>query len=125
MCYYPRGIKKEWRDDYRNDLAPDRKLFGQWKEFEKKSGHDQAFELSHYEERFHLSPVALFLLKKWSEEKKTTYLVCQCHIGERCHREMLLLTAQKKYGAQIGRLYHSYPIYEKRIALLDDQIKLW
>jgi len=125
MCYYPRGIKKEWRDDYRADLAPSRELFAEWKEFEKQAGHDEAFRLSHYEERFQLTPVALYLLKKYAEENRDTYLVCQCKVGERCHREMLLLTGREKYGARVGEIYNSYPIFQKRIAQLDDTLKLW
>ncbi len=125
MCYHPRGIKAQWRDDFRNILAPDRELFKEWKAFEKTKGHDQAFELSHYEDRFSLSPLAMNLLKvysQWSHEKDV-YLVCQCEVGQRCHREMLLLVAKKKYDAAVGEIFLSYARFEARIPSLLD--KLW
>ncbi len=123
MCFYPRGIKKEWRDTYINALAPARELFTEWKAYEKKSGHDEAFRLSHYEERFSLTPFALNHLKIYSEDsgKMDIYLICQCEVGSRCHREMLLLTAKKRYGATIAPLFHTYPVFEKRIPILGDK----
>lgn len=127
MRHYPRGLKKELSDEFRNILAPAPELFKEWKTFEKESGHEEAFRLSHYEERFALSPIGLFLLKKYSEESaaKNIYLACQCQIGERCHREMLLLIAKNKYGATVGPIHNTYPTFEKRIGDLDDSIKLW
>lgn len=118
MRYYPRGIKKEWRDDFRHDLAPDRQLFKEWKKFEKQVGHDRAFELSHYEERFSLSPSALQHLKQYADLSRTfdVFLICQCKVGERCHREMLMLMAQKKYNACIAPLFHDYPTFNSRLS---------
>lgn len=125
MRHYPRGLKKELSDEFRSILAPSPELFKDWKSFEKKVGHEEAFKLSHYEERFALSPVGLFLLKKHSEEaNKKIYLACQCKIGERCHREMLLLIAKNKYGATVGPIFNTYSAFEKRIQYLDDTIKL-
>lgn len=127
MAYHPRGIKKEWRDDYRGELAPDRELFKDWKEHEQKYGHAEAFARSNYEERFTPSPLALFHLQEYIRlaEEKDVYLICQCQMGERCHREMLLLIARKKYGAKTDKIFHDYPTLEKRIPALDDQLKLW
>lgn len=117
MCHYPRGIRKEWRDEFRSDLAPDRLLFKEWKSFEQVEGHDQAFALARYEQRFHLSPIALAHLAELSVQSHTKdiYLVCQCQVGERCHREMLLLLAQKLYGAAAESIFNSYPVFENRI----------
>lgn len=127
MCFYPRGIKKELSDEYRKELAPDRPLFQDWKTFERGHGHDEAFRLANYEKRFTPSPTALFHLKEYSDmsTSKDVYFVCQCALGERCHREMLLLTAQKRFGTKIDRVFHAYQEYEKRIPTLDDKIKLW
>lgn len=127
MRHYPRGIKKEWSDEFRNLLAPDQELFTEWKARELKVGHNEAFSEVDYENRFELTPVALHLLKMYSEQSKTQdiYLVCQCRVGERCHREMLMLVAHKKYGAEIDQIYHDYAIFEKRIPELKDEIKLW
>lgn len=126
MRHYPRGVKKEWSNEFRHILAPSEDLLREWKTFEKEFGHEHAFVASNYEERFELSPTALYLLKKYSEQShdKDIYLVCQCDLGERCHREMLLLIAQKKYGALIDPVFHTYPQLEKRIPLLNDTIKL-
>lgn len=129
MCYYPRGLKKKFSDDFRNILAPDRNLFKEWKEQEKIAGHEKAFIETDYENRFYLSPIALYMLKSYTEESVATnkdiFFICQCEMGQRCHREILLLTAAKKYGANIGPLYHQYPTYEQRILQMDDTIKLW
>jgi uncharacterized protein YeaO (DUF488 family) len=118
MAYYPRGLKKEFLDEYRSDLAPDRELFREWKEFEESSGHEEAFNKSNYEERFTLSEEALAHLKVLSEfsRRSDVYLFCQCALGERCHREILMLTAQKKFDAPIDKVFHDYPRYLKRLA---------
>jgi hypothetical protein len=98
-------------------LAPDRVLFADWKEGERKEGHERAFELSRYQERFTLSPDGLESLRRLADvsRKREVFLACQCEIGERCHREMLLLTAKERFGAEIGRVFHSYPVYEERL----------
>ena len=117
MCYYPRGLKKDKIDEFRSDLAPDRELFTEWKEFEEKFGHEEAFNKSNYEERFTLSSEALAHLRNLSDfaKRSDVFLICQCRIGERCHREILLLTAQKKFGAPIDKVFHEYPRYMKRL----------
>jgi uncharacterized protein YeaO (DUF488 family) len=116
MCYYPRGIKKEWRDEFRSDLAPDRELFREWKKYEREVGHTEAFKLSHYEKRFHLSSSALEHLQELSllSRKMDVYLVCQCAPGEMCHREMLMLLAKTKYGANTAPIFNSYEIFSRR-----------
>jgi uncharacterized protein YeaO (DUF488 family) len=115
MCYYPRGVKKEWSDEFRNILAPSRELFKEWKDFEKSFGHDEAFKLSRYEERFELSRMALGYLQVYGESPKDTYFICQCEVGERCHREMLLLVVKNKLAGKVEKIFHDYPIFEKRI----------
>lgn len=117
MCHYPRGIRREWRHEYRSDLAPDRKLFRDWKAFERKSGHNAAFVKSRYEKRFHLSAPALEKLSELARRshEENIYLLCQCELGDRCHREMLLLLARKELGAHTAMIYHEYPAFERRI----------
>jgi uncharacterized protein YeaO (DUF488 family) len=121
MCFYPRGLKKDLRDEYRRDLAPDVKLFKDWQKFEKEFGHELAFQKSDYENRFTLSPAAVEHLGVLCEisQKKDVYLVCQCRVSERCHREILMLTAQKLFGAKTSMIYHKYPDYERRLAALE------
>lgn len=117
MCFYPRGLSKDLMDEYRADLAPDRTLFKEWKANEERHGHDEAFRRTSYEDRFRLSAKALSDLKAFSEFAKKTdiYLVCQCQVGERCHREMLILLAHRRFGAPAEPLFHDYVSFEKRI----------
>ncbi|MEZ0392079.1 MAG: DUF488 family protein [Pseudobdellovibrionaceae bacterium] len=117
MAFYPRGLKKELLDEYRAELAPDRELFKEFKEQQAKVGHEAAFEKSRYEERFHLGRRATETLKNLARMSQTqdVYLACQCEIGERCHREILLLIAEKEFGAKVDPLFHTYPVFEKRL----------
>jgi uncharacterized protein YeaO (DUF488 family) len=117
MCYYPRGLRRALLDEYRSDLAPDRKLFAEWKAVEREAGHEAAFVKSRYEKRFTLSPRAIEKLGELSlrAQREPVFLACQCALGERCHREMLMLLAREELGAPVGRLYHSYPTFRKRI----------
>jgi len=126
MCYYPRGVKKEWRDDYKKELAPDRELFREWKEAEKEKGHTEAFIVSHYEERFQLSWLGEQYLRYYCDESKAkdVYFVCQCKVGEKCHREMLLLHGRLKFGAKIDKVFNDYSIYVSRISTDKDSIEL-
>lgn len=117
MCFYPRGLKKELLDEYRAHLAPDRKLFKDWKEVEQKSGHEAAFTETSYEERFTLAPDALESLRRLTDISLTrdVYIACQCEPGERCHREIVLLVAEHKFGAKIAPIHHEYPVFLKRL----------
>lgn len=117
MCFHPRGLKKELRDEYCKALAPDEVLFKDWQKFEKEFGHDEAFKKSNYENRFTLSQEALERLKELTElsRQKDVYFVCQCRISARCHREMLMLTARKLFGAKTSMIYNEYSDYEKRL----------
>src|SRR3989338_317626 len=101
MCFYPRGLKKELRDEYLSSLAPDKALFKDWQEFAKRYGHEAAF-------------VELERLTVLSRQKDV-YLVCQCSEGERCHREMLLLAAKKAFGAEIAPVSQEYPRFLARL----------
>jgi uncharacterized protein YeaO (DUF488 family) len=126
MCFYPRGLSKDLRDEYHGSLAPDRVLFKDWQKYEKLEGHDAAFEKSHYEERFELDAKAFYHLRNLAERARNqdVYFVCQCAVGERCHREILLLTAEREYGAKIDKVYHSYPRFLKRLPALVEKAKL-
>lgn len=116
MCFYPRGLLKELRDEYVRGLAPDPVLFKDWQKHEKSHGHDAAFARSSYEDRFTLSDEALAALRRLAElsRERDVYLVCQCEVGERCHREILLLQARRDFGAETGEVYHEYPRYFAR-----------
>lgn len=116
MCFYPRGLRKDLMDEYRADLGPDRTLFKEWKATEQRHGHEAAFAETHYEERFHLDHKTLKEFKAFAEFAKKTdiYLVCQCQVGERCHREMLMLLG-RHWGAPTDAVFNNYPQFEKRI----------
>lgn len=116
MAHYPRGLKSDLTDEYRSDLAPDRDLLREWKEVERKFGHDIAFEKTDYENRFQLKPEAKEHLKILSEfaRRADVYLICQCELGQRCHREMLMLYAEREFGAPIDRVFHAYPRFLAR-----------
>lgn len=117
MCFYPRGLRKELRDEYRSDLAPERVLFKEFKGYQSRFGHKAGFTRSCYESRFNLSANALEHLNELAQlsRSRDVYFVCQCEVGERCHREMILLAAQKLYGAKIDRVFQSYSVFLKRI----------
>lgn len=111
MCGYPRGLKRELRDDFLPELAPTRDLLNDFKKIEKTDGHEQAFIKSNYYSRFRLSESAGYDLRHVSElaRDKDVYLVCQCEFGERCHREMLMLIARQRFGVAIAEVFHKYP----------------
>jgi len=110
MRFYPRGLRKELRDEYIGELAPDKVLFRDFKLWQKRLGHEAGFAKSRYDARFSLSDNALAQLQRLSEisRKRDVYLVCQCDVGERCHREILMLLAKKRFKAKIGKVYNSY-----------------
>jgi uncharacterized protein YeaO (DUF488 family) len=112
MAFYPRGLKKDLLDEYRTHLAPDKELFKDWKNFEQQFGHDEAFKRSNYEARFTLNPEAMESLRRLTDKsrKQDVYLLCQCEPGQRCHREILLLIARDKLGADIGPVHNAYPV---------------
>jgi uncharacterized protein YeaO (DUF488 family) len=118
MRFYPRGLRKELRDEYRGELAPEKGLFKEFKRHQAAEGHDEAFRLSRYERRFALGPDALAHLKRLSElaRKTDVFLVCQCAVGERCHRELLLLMARKRFNAPVDRVFHRYPDFRPAAA---------
>lgn len=117
MCFYPRGMKSELMDEYRSDLAPDRELFADFKKFQSEFGHEEAFEKSQYLQRFTLARRALEHLKVLAQQSREqdVYLICQCELGEMCHREILLLIAEKEFGASIDPVHHSYETFLKRL----------
>ena len=118
MRTYPRGIKKELSDEYMSCLAPDPSLFKEFKALQKTRGHERAFQECDYENKFRISQLAFYHLKRLADISKSqeTYLICQCELGQRCHRELLLIIAHQEFGAQIGALFHEYPTFRDRLA---------
>lgn len=117
MRTYPRGLKKELIDQYLSQLAPQSDLFKDFKQKEKSVGHAAAFLQTHYEERFCLTPLGLAHLERLANMSKEqdVYLLCQCDVGQHCHRELLLLIAQNCFDTKIDKLFHDYSIFQRRI----------
>jgi uncharacterized protein YeaO (DUF488 family) len=118
MRYYPRFLRKELRDEFICDLAPAKELLTDFNAAQKQLGdHNSSFAEVDYEQRVMFSPDALAHLERLAElsARKDVYLLCICEHGARCHREMLMLLAQKLYGCKIGEVFHKYPTFAKRI----------
>jgi len=116
MQKYPRGLKKELRDEYIRALAPDAKLLNDFHAFkEKLDDHNAAFNKAEYENRFELSKEAVDHLRRLSElsRERDVYLVCQCDETQRCHRELLVLLAHKWFSAPTAPTRFKYPVFIK------------
>lgn len=117
MRFYPRFLKKQLRDEFLCALAPDKQLL---KEFNvaqvKLNDHNSSFAHVDYERRFVVDSNTLQHLKRLADlsKDKDVYLVCICDLGDRCHREMLLLLAQKLYDCHIAKVFHKYPEFMER-----------
>lgn len=117
MCFYPRGLKKMLFHEYQSKLAPDRALFKDFKKYQKEFGHEEGFKKSNYEKRFALSPESIEKLQALSQlsKEKDVYLICQCEMGDRCHREMLLILAKEKFKAKTDTVKNDYPVFKNLI----------
>jgi uncharacterized protein YeaO (DUF488 family) len=117
MRYYPRFLKKELRDEFVCTLAPVKELLHDFNAAQRKLGnHNLAFPEVDYELRFDLNDTGLAHLERLVHLSKTkdVYLICICDMGERCHREMLLLLAKDLFGCEIGEVFHAYPQFMAR-----------
>jgi uncharacterized protein YeaO (DUF488 family) len=117
MRHYPRGIKKELCDIYIRDLSPDEELFKEFRKLRSHHEHNWSFEAVHYEERFYLGNMALDYLQVLANmsREKDVYIVCQCEVGIRCHRELLLLTAHHIFQAPIDPPQNNYEFFVNRL----------
>jgi uncharacterized protein YeaO (DUF488 family) len=115
--YYPRFLKPGEIDEYVSDLAPSKKLLTEFKNKSARVGHDEAFEAVDYQLKFTLNEKGHAHLKMLTDlgKARDVYILCYCARGLYCHREMLLLLARDRYGAEIGPLTHAYPDFLKRI----------
>jgi uncharacterized protein YeaO (DUF488 family) len=118
MRYYPRFLKKEYRDEFICALAPVKELLRDFNEAQRKVGHNEAFPAVDYESRFDLTADALLHLQRLAElsKKQDVFLVCICDVGQRCHREILMLAAQERFECEIGEVFHPYPTFMQRFA---------
>jgi uncharacterized protein YeaO (DUF488 family) len=119
MRRYPRFVNRSYRDEYTAEMSPEPNLHEDWLSAKRKyNDHDGAFARSRYDKRFSISEKGYQLLKHFSEmsKKKDVYFICSCRVGQRCHREMVLLLAKKWFKAKTDRVTNSYPEFERRIA---------
>ena len=114
MRMYPRFLSKALVDEYKPSLAPQKDLFERYREIKKRIGdQSEAFELAQYQREFALSQEGLHDLQRLAEfaKNQNVYMICQCAKNERCHVDLMLLIAQKKWGVDIGDLPYAYPQY--------------
>lgn len=123
MRFYPRFLRKELRDEFICELAPVKELLHDFNSAQKRLGnHNPAFGAVDYEQRFQLSASALAHLQRLAElsAMKDVYLICICTLGDRCHREMLLLLAEQLFDCSIGDVFNSYPVFMQRLPEFQD-----
>jgi hypothetical protein len=118
--YYPRFLKRNLIHEYHRVLAPTRALLSEFKDTERArvdESHDDAFDDVNYEEKFTLSKEGMAVLAAWAERSKErdVYFVCHCRIGQRCHREILLLAAEKYFGAKISKTHFPWTVIRRRL----------
>lgn len=118
MRVYPRFLARSLVSDYVRELAPAPELFARYREL-KRAGDDQnrAFEGAEYPERFWLEDAAMAELERLVQRAtdRDVFLVCQCHRDEMCHVDLILLMAESRFGARIGKLADEYPAFRKRL----------
>ncbi|RYZ68647.1 MAG: DUF488 family protein [Proteobacteria bacterium] len=116
--YYPRFLKKKLVDEYYGGLAPTKELLSEFRTREEVVlDHDQAFADVDYESKFSIDESALAKLQELSDLSRAqdVYLICHCKLGQRCHRDILLMIAKQQFDAPIGRVYLEYPVITKRL----------
>lgn len=111
MRRYPRGIRKEWVDAYAPSLSPEIGLFTEFRKFKEQYAHNEAFKKTQFALRFRLDPLGFSQLKTLSDRSRSedVYLICQCEMGQFCHRELLLLMAEDHFDVPIDQIWNSYP----------------
>jgi uncharacterized protein YeaO (DUF488 family) len=122
--YYPRFLKRKLINEYDGVLAPSRELLREFKNREEELGgdHDRAFEDVSYESKFNLSEEGFARLREYAAlaSSQDVYFVCHCRLGQRCHRELLLMLAASM-GAPVGRVYLPYPVFAERMPQLESK----
>lgn len=103
--HYPRGVKKDLFHKFEYCLAPTKELLAEFlDEVKKRDGdHNAGFLGMKYARKFRLSEKGWWKLREYAELSKRmdVYLICHCKSEDRCHRELLLLLAQRFVAADI------------------------
>ncbi len=119
MRHYPRGLSKLLIDEYVNALAPQPELLKDFLAQKRKldGNHNAAFQTVDYEKRFRLAEDGVEHLRRLAEMSsgRDVYLLCQCAMDQRCHRELLLIAARRWFDAKTELRAFSYPAFEARL----------
>ena len=118
MRLYPRFLPRGLTDEYTKSLAPEAALFGRYRELKKQSGQQNlAFQAARYEQSFALSEEGMDDLARLAalSSSQSTFLICQCDRQEYCHVDLLLLMAERHFGAKIGKLPFAYEAFRERL----------
>jgi uncharacterized protein YeaO (DUF488 family) len=118
MRVYPRFLPRALTDEYARSLAPEATLFGRYRELKKQSGHqNEAFQSARYEQTFALSEEGMTDLARLTSLSvdRNVFLICQCARQEYCHVDLMLLIAECRFGASIGKLPYGYPEFRERL----------
>ncbi len=119
MCHYPRGLSKTLLDEYVKALGPNKTLLDHFHAERERLGgnHNAAFISSRYQDTFSLSAKGVAELERFAKlsADRDVYFVCQCHLDQRCHRELLLIMARRWWGAKTELRTFSYPNFERRL----------
>lgn len=125
MCRYPRGLAKEHIDAYIHELAPTQELLDEFHAERKRlDNHNAAFLAMNYQKKFTLTSAAVDHLRDLSERAKLgdVFVLCQCDMKERCHRELLLIAAKRWFSAPTELRSFSYPDFEARLGDIPGQL---
>lgn len=110
---HPRYFANRLLDKWIPDMAPTRYLLDAFRARVLKLGDDQnaGFVAVDYDRKFELCQKGWEELERLSKlsHDQDVYLVCHCEIEEMCHRELLLLLAEKYFGAEIDSIHNSHP----------------
>jgi uncharacterized protein YeaO (DUF488 family) len=125
MRRYPRFVSRELRDEYVSCMSPSPKLHEAWLSAKRRhNDHDGAFARSRFEERFEFDEDGMRELERLAKlsKKRDVTFVCQCRVGRRCHRELLLILARELFGAKVQEPSHEYPRFIKRVPEFERQL---
>jgi hypothetical protein len=117
MRVYPRFLAKTLIDEYKSTLAPPGPLFARYRDLKKRGlSQNDAFQTAGYENEFELTPQGMSDLKRLSDLANTqdVFLICQCGRNEYCHVDLLILLAEKHFGAVIEKLPFPYAAFRAR-----------
>jgi uncharacterized protein YeaO (DUF488 family) len=122
MRYYPRFLRRDRRDEYLRVMSPEGELLDEMLALKRRMGdHNLGWARSGFDRLFKISEEGWSELQRLVDlsRKRDVYLVCSCGEGQKCHRELLLILADRFLGAQIAPLRCEYAEFERRLDRLE------